>query len=240
MFAREVLSPDEFNDSPKDLLVTGYFVPNEMCEPNRKMVTCPFNSSHHVKQSKFPSHLIKCKKQHPNHRKVACWYNGLEYIDIDKIDEHVKVCKYKLLYDTNYMLPSKSMDDDQVMNMSSRCSGSTHGRCANSGFSKTVSTLHDEYETCSSNGNLSDDSGSTSFSVVADHSETGFFNSRKNNVRVAMSALNLNTPQSASFYSSSSSSSGSPNSGNFCRGRGAYVRSGEFQRPGECLNHKNL
>uniref|UniRef100_A0A8D8YSL7 CHHC U11-48K-type domain-containing protein n=1 Tax=Cacopsylla melanoneura TaxID=428564 RepID=A0A8D8YSL7_9HEMI len=89
------LRPNEYNEAPGECIVGAYWVPNEACEPNRIMVTCPFDPNHKMKQSKLAGHIVKCEKNFPDIKKVPCIYNALEFIDRDKVEEHHLVCSHK-------------------------------------------------------------------------------------------------------------------------------------------------
>ncbi|KAL1463446.1 hypothetical protein WDU94_015197 [Cyamophila willieti] len=89
------LKPEEYNEAPGECIVGAYWVPNEACEPNRIMVTCPFDPAHKMKQSKLAGHIVKCEKNFPDMKKVPCIYNALEFIDRDKVEEHHLICPHK-------------------------------------------------------------------------------------------------------------------------------------------------
>ncbi|XP_017883067.1 gametocyte-specific factor 1 homolog [Ceratina calcarata] len=58
----------------------------------KAIVSCPYDSTHKIKESVLPYHLIRCRRNQINLRKVICPYNVWHVIDEKEIEEHVACC----------------------------------------------------------------------------------------------------------------------------------------------------
>ncbi|KAM6471428.1 gametocyte-specific factor 1-like isoform 2-T3 [Liasis olivaceus] len=66
-------------------------------DPER-LVQCPYDKSHQIRSSRFPYHLVKCKK---NNQKIAkelatCPYNARHRIPKQELSLHVENCENRV------------------------------------------------------------------------------------------------------------------------------------------------
>lgn len=59
---------------------------------NKVIVSCPYDSTHNVEQSKLPFHLMRCRRNQLNLKKVLCPYNAWHIIDAVEYEAHVACC----------------------------------------------------------------------------------------------------------------------------------------------------
>ncbi|GCB84391.1 hypothetical protein scyTo_0025169 [Scyliorhinus torazame] len=62
---------------------------------SEQLLTCPYNESHQIRRSRFPYHLVKCRKNHP---KVAndirvCPFNARHQIRKAEYKHHLLHCE---------------------------------------------------------------------------------------------------------------------------------------------------
>ncbi|KAL1485596.1 hypothetical protein MTO96_031832 [Rhipicephalus appendiculatus] len=58
--------------------------------------TCPYNSQHKIKRSRFLIHLMKCKKVHGDKNFVQCPFTAEHVVPAHKLMDHVYCCPPEL------------------------------------------------------------------------------------------------------------------------------------------------
>ncbi|XP_039508129.1 gametocyte-specific factor 1 isoform X2 [Pimephales promelas] len=69
---------------------------NDDADPNR-IVQCPYDKNHQIRASRFPFHVLKCRKNHP---KLACElktcpFNARHLIPRHELSHHITNCEDK-------------------------------------------------------------------------------------------------------------------------------------------------
>ncbi|KAI3357736.1 hypothetical protein L3Q82_016139, partial [Scortum barcoo] len=82
------------------------------CDPD-KLLQCPFDKNHQIRASRFPYHLIKCRKNHPKlaSELKTCPFNARHLVPKHELTHHTETCVDRI-----------SVDSED--------SGSTNGNCA--------------------------------------------------------------------------------------------------------------
>ncbi|XP_003224515.1 gametocyte-specific factor 1 [Anolis carolinensis] len=67
------------------------------------LLQCPYDKNHQIRASRFPYHLVKCKK---NNQKIAkqlatCPYNARHRIPKDEFNFHIEICESKISLEVN-------------------------------------------------------------------------------------------------------------------------------------------
>ncbi|XP_063043167.1 gametocyte-specific factor 1 [Engraulis encrasicolus] len=59
-----------------------------------KLVKCPYDPNHMIRQCRFPYHILKCKKNHPEMESElrTCPYNARHIVLKDELSKHMTVC----------------------------------------------------------------------------------------------------------------------------------------------------
>lgn len=67
---------------------------------NRKMeekvITCPFNKSHRIRESGLQYHIIRCMKNYPDYK--VCPFNATHRMKPQDLVEHILNCPDQILY----------------------------------------------------------------------------------------------------------------------------------------------
>uniref|UniRef100_A0A803TNH7 CHHC U11-48K-type domain-containing protein n=1 Tax=Anolis carolinensis TaxID=28377 RepID=A0A803TNH7_ANOCA len=63
-----------------------------------KLLQCPYDKNHQIRASRFPYHLVKCKKNNEKIAKqlVTCPYNARHRIPKDEFNSHIEICESKI------------------------------------------------------------------------------------------------------------------------------------------------
>ncbi|XP_041926249.1 gametocyte-specific factor 1-like isoform X1 [Alosa sapidissima] len=66
---------------------------DDIWNPDR-LVKCPYDPNHMIRQCRFPYHILKCKKNHPEMESElrTCPYNARHIILKDELSAHMAVC----------------------------------------------------------------------------------------------------------------------------------------------------
>ncbi|RVE70932.1 hypothetical protein OJAV_G00069520 [Oryzias javanicus] len=64
------------------------------CDPD-KILQCPYDKNHQIRNSRFPYHILKCKKNHPKlaEELKACPFNARHLIPKQELARHIKMCE---------------------------------------------------------------------------------------------------------------------------------------------------
>ncbi|XP_044259708.1 gametocyte-specific factor 1 homolog [Tribolium madens] len=63
----------------------------DLYDPEEK-ITCPYNSSHHIRRCKMHFHLVKCKKNYGEQKMVTCDFNSTHLIPKLELRYHHQIC----------------------------------------------------------------------------------------------------------------------------------------------------
>lgn len=77
-------------------------------EARDKLMVCPYDSSHLVKESRYQLHLSKCEKNHLNAHKSTCPFNARHRPDHGELSHHLLNCNCRAAVDK--LLVSDSND----------------------------------------------------------------------------------------------------------------------------------
>uniref|UniRef100_A0A803TID5 CHHC U11-48K-type domain-containing protein n=1 Tax=Anolis carolinensis TaxID=28377 RepID=A0A803TID5_ANOCA len=68
-----------------------------------KLLQCPYDKNHQIRASRFPYHLVKCKKNNEKIAKqlVTCPYNARHRIPKDEFNSHIEICESKISSEVN-------------------------------------------------------------------------------------------------------------------------------------------
>lgn len=63
-------------------------------EDSEKLMPCPYDSSHQIRPSRFPYHIIKCRKNHPQlaSELKMCPFNARHLFRLNDMPRHVATC----------------------------------------------------------------------------------------------------------------------------------------------------
>ncbi|XP_023117414.1 gametocyte-specific factor 1-like [Amphiprion ocellaris] len=63
-------------------------------DPNR-LLQCPYDKSHQIRASRFPYHIIKCRKNHPElaSELKACPFNARHLVPKHELAHHTETCE---------------------------------------------------------------------------------------------------------------------------------------------------
>ncbi|XP_040278325.1 uncharacterized protein LOC120993929 [Bufo bufo] len=77
-------------------VVDGFAVPLDPQNPDR-LIPCPYDSNHQIRASRFPYHLIKCRKNHTDlaNQLVTCPFNARHMITRGDLSFHISRCEDK-------------------------------------------------------------------------------------------------------------------------------------------------
>ncbi|XP_017005955.2 gametocyte-specific factor 1 homolog [Drosophila takahashii] len=67
-------------------------------------ITCPYDSAHRIRPSRFTLHLICCSKNFPSSKKVRCPFNTAHVHSVFVMKDHVAECPDRSLLE-RYKLP---------------------------------------------------------------------------------------------------------------------------------------
>ena len=59
---------------------------------NEKMIRCPYDPMHVMREDRLQYHLVKCRKQHPDKKFEICPYNVTHQLPQEQIENHIKNC----------------------------------------------------------------------------------------------------------------------------------------------------
>ncbi|XP_024130250.1 gametocyte-specific factor 1-like [Oryzias melastigma] len=67
---------------------------NGSCDPD-KILQCPYDKNHQIRNSRFPFHILKCRKNHPKLAKElrACPFNARHLIPKQELAQHIEMCE---------------------------------------------------------------------------------------------------------------------------------------------------
>ncbi|KAK2851800.1 hypothetical protein Q5P01_008076 [Channa striata] len=67
------------------------------CDPD-KLVQCPFDKNHQIRSSRFPYHLLKCKKNHPKLARElkTCPFNARHLVHKHELAHHTETCEDRI------------------------------------------------------------------------------------------------------------------------------------------------
>ncbi|KAL2076312.1 hypothetical protein ACEWY4_025191 [Coilia grayii] len=70
-----------------------YVKGDDIWDPDR-LVKCPYDPNHMIRQCRFPYHVLKCKKNHPEMESElrTCPYNARHIVVKDELSKHMAVC----------------------------------------------------------------------------------------------------------------------------------------------------
>nr|XP_055044788.1 gametocyte-specific factor 1 [Misgurnus anguillicaudatus]XP_055044789.1 gametocyte-specific factor 1 [Misgurnus anguillicaudatus] len=70
--------------------------PEDASDPNR-LVQCPYDKNHQIRASRFPFHVLKCRKNHPKlaSELKTCPFNARHLIPQHELSHHVANCEDK-------------------------------------------------------------------------------------------------------------------------------------------------
>uniref|UniRef100_H3C4J0 CHHC U11-48K-type domain-containing protein n=1 Tax=Tetraodon nigroviridis TaxID=99883 RepID=H3C4J0_TETNG len=70
------------------------------CDPN-KLLLCPFDKNHRIRSSRFPYHIIKCRKNHPKlaSELQSCPFNARHLVPKPELQAHIETCSDRTLVD---------------------------------------------------------------------------------------------------------------------------------------------
>ncbi|KAM6924348.1 gametocyte-specific factor 1 [Xenentodon cancila] len=71
------------------------------CDPD-KLLQCPFDKNHQIRASRFPYHLIKCRKNHPKlaSELKTCPFNARHLVPKHELAHHIQTCEDRISVDT--------------------------------------------------------------------------------------------------------------------------------------------
>jgi len=73
-----------------------------------KLVQCPYDKLHKVREDRLQFHLIKCKRQNQDKDFVICPFNTTHHMPKDEYDKHAEICPDKKLMLRNSKAASDS------------------------------------------------------------------------------------------------------------------------------------
>ena len=55
------------------------------------LITCPYDKSHLIYESKMQLHLFKCERNHKNTKKIICPFNSTHWLDNTEYMLHINI-----------------------------------------------------------------------------------------------------------------------------------------------------
>ncbi|XP_024149078.1 gametocyte-specific factor 1 [Oryzias melastigma] len=77
------------------------------CDPD-KIIQCPYDKNHQIRNSRFPYHILKCRKNHPKlaNELRACPFNARHLVPKQELAQHIEMCE-------NRRSPEESEEKDE-------------------------------------------------------------------------------------------------------------------------------
>ena len=72
---------------------------------NEKMIRCPYDPMHVMREDRLQYHLVKCRKQHPDKNFEICPYNVTHQLPQEQIEDHIKNCSNSKHFRQNTISP---------------------------------------------------------------------------------------------------------------------------------------
>ncbi|TNM86762.1 gametocyte-specific factor 1 [Takifugu rubripes] len=71
------------------------------CDPD-KLLQCPFDKNHQIRSSRFPYHIIKCRKNHPKlaSQLKSCPFNARHLVPNQELQAHIETCPDRIVLDS--------------------------------------------------------------------------------------------------------------------------------------------
>uniref|UniRef100_A0A8B9HK92 Zgc:56699 n=1 Tax=Astyanax mexicanus TaxID=7994 RepID=A0A8B9HK92_ASTMX len=71
--------------------------PDDPSDPN-KMLQCPYDKNHQIRASRFPYHILKCRKNHPKlaEELKTCPFNAKHLMPKHELSQHIENCEDRL------------------------------------------------------------------------------------------------------------------------------------------------
>ncbi|XP_072512479.1 gametocyte-specific factor 1 [Salminus brasiliensis] len=68
--------------------------PDDPSDPN-KMLQCPYDKNHQIRASRFPFHILKCRKNHPKlaSELKTCPFNAKHLMPKHELSHHIENCE---------------------------------------------------------------------------------------------------------------------------------------------------
>ncbi|XP_022532554.2 gametocyte-specific factor 1 isoform X1 [Astyanax mexicanus] len=68
--------------------------PDDPSDPN-KMLQCPYDKNHQIRASRFPYHILKCRKNHPKlaEELKTCPFNAKHLMPKHELSHHIENCE---------------------------------------------------------------------------------------------------------------------------------------------------
>ncbi|XP_037959319.1 gametocyte-specific factor 1-like [Teleopsis dalmanni] len=69
------------------------------------LLECPYDASHRILESRFQTHLIKCKKHYKGEKKETCPFNSTHIINKSELEHHLKTCVDRKNFERSIQAP---------------------------------------------------------------------------------------------------------------------------------------
>ncbi|XP_037960891.1 gametocyte-specific factor 1 homolog [Teleopsis dalmanni] len=68
---------------------------------------CPYNASHRILESRFQTHLVKCRQQYKGEQKETCAFNHTHIVNKSELEHHLKTCVDRKHFERSIQEPEK-------------------------------------------------------------------------------------------------------------------------------------
>ena len=67
-------------------------------------LTCPYNPSHQILESRMTVHLIKCRRSNLDKKVEICPFNSSHHVKMEDYEEHLNTCKVYILLGSYFLV----------------------------------------------------------------------------------------------------------------------------------------
>ncbi|NXN74983.1 GTSF1 factor, partial [Himantopus himantopus] len=87
----------------------------DVLDPER-LIQCPYNKHHRIRASRFPYHLVKCRKSYPEVAKelATCPFNARHLVPRADLSDHIMKCNDKGILEQDIVNQSSGFQREQM------------------------------------------------------------------------------------------------------------------------------